>query len=182
MGKKSIRYWGIILKSDSEYYPCWYNKLQFLLLVLSFLAFGIGDTITCLRMIEQKGITGEANLFIRYFIINYGISYFILTKIVITLALLLLPFFIIDKSAFWIMSGYLVSYIIAGTLGMVLNLKAANNETIFLSPEQAMVILMISVMLLTSIGDEIDKRVHPKIRPYLYCLLKELKCYRKMVK
>jgi hypothetical protein len=143
-------------------------------LVLAFLAFGIGDTITSLRMIEEKGIMGEGNLLVRYIIINYGISDFIAIKIGITLVILLLPFFIIDKSAYWIMSGYFVSFIIAGTLGIVLNLKAANYEPLFLSPEQTMLIFMISVLLLTSIGDEIDKSTHPKIRPYLYCLLKDI--------
>ena len=160
--------------SDSGYYPCWYNKLQFLLFMLAFLAFGIGDTITSLKMIEQKGIMGEGNLLVRYIIINYGILNFIAIKIGITLVILLLPFFIIDKSAYWIISGYLVSFIIAGILGMILNLKAANYEPLFISPDQAMVIFMISVLLLTSIGDEVDKRTHPKIRPYFYCLLKDI--------
>ena len=162
------------MKGDSGYYPCWYNKLQFLLFMLAFLAFGIGDTITSLKMIEQKGIMGEGNLLVRYIIINYGILNFIAIKIGITLVILLLPFFIIDKSAYWIISGYLVSFIIAGILGMILNLKAANYEPLFISPDQAMVIFMISVLLLTSIGDEVDKRTHPKIRPYFYCLLKDI--------
>ena len=162
------------MNGDSGYYPCWYNKLQFLLFILAFLAFGIGDTITSLKMIEQKGIMGEGNLLVRYIIINYGILDFVAIKIGITLVILLLPFFIIDKSAYWIMSGYLVSFIIAGILGMILNLKAANYEPLFISPDQAMVIFMISVLLLTSIGDEIDKRIHLKIRPYFYCLLKDI--------
>jgi len=145
-----------------------------LLFALAFLTFGIGDTITSLRMIEQKGIMGEGNLIVRFIIINYGISNFITLKICITLIILFLPFFIIDKRAYWIMSGYLVSFIIAGTLGTVLNLKAANHEPLFLSPEQSIVIFMVSVLLLISIGDEIDKRVHLKIRPYLYCVLKDI--------
>ncbi len=162
------------MKGDSGYYPCWYNKLQILLFVLAFLAFGIGDTITSLKMIEQKGIMGEGNLLVRYIITNYGIADFIAIKVVITLVILLLPFFILDRSAYWSISGYLVSFIIAGILGIVLNLKAANYEPLFLSPEQTMAIFMITVLLLTGIGDEIDKRSHPKIRPYFYCLLKDI--------
>ena len=72
------------------------------------------------------------------------------------------------------MSGFLISFIFAGTLGTVLNIQAAKNGVPSLSPEQAIVIFIISVLILTNIGDEIDKRVHLRIRPYFDCFLKDI--------
>ena len=64
---------GENLNVDNQYDSCWYNKLQFFLLLLAFFTFGIGDTISSIHLIEQKGIMGEWNLIVRYLILNYGI-------------------------------------------------------------------------------------------------------------
>ena len=165
---------GKILEGKSGYYSCWYNKLQFTLFLVAFLTFGIGDTITSLNMIEQKGTVGEGNLILRYIILNYGISNYIIIKIFVTFAILVLPFLIINETVFWMLNGYFVSFIIAGILGMVLNIMAMNNQIPFLSPYQAITLFMVSVLILTNIGDEIDKRVHPKIKPFFYCLLEDI--------
>jgi len=50
----------------------------------------------------------------------------------------ILPFLILDETYYWIISGYLVSFIIAGMLGIILNIQASRNETLILSAEQAM--------------------------------------------
>ena len=165
---------GENLNVDNQYDSCWYNKLQFVLFLLAFFAFGIGDTISSIHLIEHKGIMGEGNLIVRYIIFNYGFSNFITIKICVSLLILFLPFVLIDKTVYWMISGYLISFIFAGTLGTVLNIQAAMNGVPYLSPEQAIVIFMLSVLILTNIGDEIDKRVHLKIRPYFDCFLKDI--------
>ncbi len=162
------------MKSESGYYSCWYNRLQGALYLLAFLTFGIGDTITSIWMIGQRGIMGEGNPFIQYVILNYGISYYISIKICVTIVLLFVPFLLLDEAAYWAISGYLVSFIVAGTLGTVLNIQAARNERLLLSPEQVIFSFITLVLVLTSIGDEIDKRTHPKIRPYVVCLLNDI--------
>src|SRR3989304_8489138 len=96
--------WGNILKGDIEYYSCWHNKMQFFLFLLAFFAFGIGDTISSINLIEQKGIMGEGNLIVRYIILNYGISNFIAIKISVSLLILFLPFLLINKTVYWMMS------------------------------------------------------------------------------
>ena len=125
-------------------------------------------------MIEQKGVMGEGNFIVRHIILNYGTLDFIFIKIFVTFVILYLPFLIIDDTVYWMMSGYLVSFILAGILGTVLNIKAMNNEIPFLSPGEAMALFMVSVLILTNIGDAIDKRVHPKIRPFFICLLEDI--------
>jgi len=165
---------GENLNIDNQYNSCWYNKLQFVLFLLAFFAFGIGDTISSIHLIEHKGIMGEGNLIVRYLILNYGISNFIAIKISVSLLILFLPFLLINKTVYWMMSGFLISFIFAGTLGTVLNIQAAMNGVPYLSPEQAIVIFMLLVLILTNIGDEIDKRVQLKIRPYFECFLKDI--------
>ncbi len=95
-------------------------------------------------------------------------------KISFTIVLLFVPFLILDKDAYWITSGYLVSFIVAGTLGTVLNIQAMRNERLLLSPEQVIFLFLTLVLVLTSIGEEIDKRTYPKIRPYVVCLLNDI--------
>ncbi len=162
------------MKSKSGYYSCWYNRLQGALYLLAFLAFGIGDTITSIWMIGQRGIMGEGNPFMQYVILNYGIPNYIAIKICITIVLLFVPFLLLDKDAYWTISGYLISFIVAGTLGTVFNIQAARNEQLLLSPEQVIFLFLTLVLVLTSIGEEIDKRTHPKIRPYVVCLLNDI--------
>ena len=168
-----LKIWGS-LKSESGYYSCWYNRLQGALFLLAFLTFGIGDTISSVMMIGQQGVMGEANPLIRYIILNYGTLYYIVIKISFTIVILFVPFLILDETAYWMISGYLVSFIVAGTLGTILNIQAARDERLLFSPEQVIFLVLILVLALTSIGDEIDKRKHPKIRSYVVCLLNDI--------
>ncbi len=169
-----LKEWGKVLKYDKEYYSCWYNKLQFFLFLLAFFTFGIGDTISSINLIEQKGIMAEWNIIVKQIILNYGILNFITIKISVTLVLLFLPFLLINKTAYWMINGYLVYFIIAGTIGTVLNMQAAKNEVQSLSSELAIVIFIISVLILTNIGDEIDKKANLKIRSHFDCLLEDV--------
>jgi len=165
---------GESLKSISGFYSCWYNRLQGVLYLLAFLAFGIGDTITSIWMIEQRGIVREGNFFVQYVIINYGASEFIWIKILVTIVLLFMPFFILKEAAYWILNGYLFSFIVAGILGMILNIQASRNEQLLLSPEQVIFLFIGLVLILTNVGEEIDKRTNPKIRPNIVCLLNDV--------
>ncbi len=161
-------------KSRSGYYSCWYNRLQVALYLLAFLTFGIGDTVTSIWMIEQRGILGEGNFFVQYIVLNYGPSEFIWIKICVTIVLLFLPFLMVKGAAYWIINGYLVSFFIAGTLGMVLNIQSSRNEQLLLSPDQVIFLFIASVFILTNIGEEIDKWTHPKIRPHIVCFLNDI--------
>ncbi len=160
--------------SGSRYYSCWYNRLQVALYLLAFLAFGIGDTVTSIWMIEQRGIMGEGNFLVQYIILNYGASEFIWIKICATIVLLFIPFLMLKGAYYWIINGYLVSFFIAGSLGVILNLQAARNEQLLLSPDQVIFLFIASVLILTNIGEEIDKRTHPKIKPHIVCFLNDI--------
>ncbi len=167
----SDKNWGTSLKNT--YNSCWYNRFQAILCLLAFLTFGIGDTFTSIWMIEEKGILREGNIIVQYIVFNYGVSEFILIKTCVTIILLIIPFLMKDVT-YWMINGYSVSFIIAGGLGIFLNLQAAGNEQPLMSPEQAIFIFIGLVLLLTNLGAEIDKRMQPKIRPHIACLLNDI--------
>lgn len=170
------RDWG--LKNKQGYSSCWHNKLQGALFLLAFLTWGLGDALTSLWMIEHRGITGEANLVARYIITNYSASSFVAIKIwFTTIALFFIPFLIQKRSqepVYWMINGYFLSFFIAGALAMILNIQAAQNEALFLSPEQVIFLFLSSIFILTSIGEEIDKRTNPRIRSYFDCFLYDI--------
>lgn len=156
---------------------CLYTRLQGMLYLLAFLTFSIGDAITSLWMIEQRGIMNEANPIVRYLILNYGSMAFMNIKIWFGLIVLFIPFLIQTKSnkpVYWMVNGYLVSFIIAGTLASMLNIQAAMNRDIFLSPGEVIIIFLISVLVLTEIGERIDRLTRPKAGSYLDCARKDI--------
>ncbi|MCZ7400483.1 MAG: hypothetical protein O8C62_12575, partial [Candidatus Methanoperedens sp.] len=128
------------MKSKQGYSSFWHNRLQGALFLSAFLAWGLGDALTSLWMIEHRGITGEANLIAQYIIINYGASSFIAMKIwFTTIVLFFIPFLMQKRSQdpiYWMINGYYLSFFIAGALAMILNIQAAQNEALLLSPEQ----------------------------------------------
>ncbi len=159
------------MKSERRFSSCWYNRFQGALYLLAFSTWGMGDAITSLWMIESRGIMCEGNFIARHIILNYGVSNFITIKIFITIGLLLIPFFIVDKPAYWIINGYYISYFTAGTLAMILNIQASRNEALFIMPELVIVLFISLILILTSIGEEIDKRNYMKLKSYFICIL-----------
>lgn len=159
-------------------YSCWYNRLQGLLFLIAFLAFGLGDTLSSLWMIHHQGILRETNPILRYIMLNFGVSNYWLIKIWLTFVILLMFFWIQARSkepVYWTVNGCLISLIISGILAMILNIRAGRNETLFLSAWEVIFFFLLIVFLLTSIGEEIDKRTHPEIRSYSGCILNDLK-------
>lgn len=124
-------------------------------------------------MIEQRGIIGEGNILVQYIILNYGISNFMGIKILSTFVLLFTPFLVL-KTTYWMLNGFFVSFSVFGILGMILNIESARNEPLILSPGQVIFLFIGLVMIFTSIGEQIDKRAHPRIRPYIDCLLNDV--------
>lgn len=158
--------------SDRIEKSCSYIRLQGALYLLAFLTFSVGDGITSLWMMEQRGIMGEANPLARYLLINYGSSGFMILKLWFGLMVLFVPFLIQRKSfepVYWMVNGYLLSFIIAGTLASILNMQAAMNRDISLAPGDVILIFLSSVLLLTQLGEEIDRRTSPKAGGYLDC-------------
>ncbi|VVB88674.1 Uncharacterised protein [uncultured archaeon] len=166
------------MKNEIKYNSCWYNRLQSAIYFLAFLTYGIGDSLTSLWMSEQYGIIREANPILRYIILNFSPSTYLEFKISLTLVILLAIFFIQINSkepVYWTVNGCLISFVITGTLATVLNIRAGRNEAVFLSPEQVIFLFLILVFLLTSIGEEIDKRTQPIIKPFIDCLSNDIR-------
>lgn len=162
--------------NSQESCSLWYTRTQGALFLLAFLTFGVGDGLTSLWMIEQRGVMSEANPIARDIINNFGASGFIGVKIWFTTVLLFIPFMIQQRShkpVYWMITGYLVSYIVAGTLAIILNIRAAMYESVFLSPEQVIFLFLSSVLMLTQVGEEIDRRTTPKKICYIDCAVSD---------
>ncbi|MCZ7382799.1 MAG: hypothetical protein O8C64_14675 [Candidatus Methanoperedens sp.] len=166
------------MKSRQGISSCWHNKLQGALFLSAFLTWGLGDAVTSLWMIEHRGITGEANLIAQYIIINYGASSFIAMKIwFTTIVLFFVPFLLQKRSqepVYWMINGYYLSFFIAGALAMILNMQAAQNEALLLSPEQVIFLFLSLIFILTSVGEEVDKRTNPMLENYFDCFLYDI--------
>lgn len=148
------------MKSESKY-NSWHNIIQNALYLLAFLTFGFGDAISCSWLIEQRGITYEANPVVRFVIYNYSLPGYIALKILFTITLLFISFLIqrwSNEPVYWIINAFLVSLIIGGTLSIILNIQIKAYEKPFLTPEQVVFIFIISIFVLTRIGEEIDER------------------------
>ncbi len=158
-------------------YSCWYNRLQGLLYLIAFLTFGLGDTLSSLWMFQNQGILRETNPILRYILLNFNASDYLIIKIWLTSTILLMIFWIQMRSKqpiYWTVNGCLIALIISGLLAMFLNIQAGRNKTLFLSAGNVIFIFLILVYILTSIGEEIDKLTHPKIRSYISCLSNDL--------
>lgn len=143
--------------------------------------FGFGDAITCVEMIEERGINGEGNFFVRYIILNFGATNFIYIKIFVT-SVILITIFLLKDATYSMINGYLTSFIVFGYIGMVLNIQATKNDQAFLSPEQVIFLFVSLVLIFTTVGEEIDKRTILKIRPHYDCFVNDIKVISKTIR
>ena len=161
------------IKDKIEYYSFGFTRLQGILYILAFAAFGLGDSISGLWMIGERGMMYEANPFARYIIYEHGLLGLIEFKIWITIMCLIIPFIAQARSHgsnYWMINGYLVSFIVAGALATIMNYRAAHYEDLFLSPGQVVIIFLSSICLLTYIGEKIDSLTGLKMRGYFESL------------
>lgn len=163
------------MNNDNEYRSLWYIRFQGVLCLLVFLTWGLGDALTCIYMIEQQGLMAEGNIIVRYIIAYHGASTFIMFKIWFTLLVILTPLKLKQENTYWMINGYLVSFIIGGILAMILNMQSALIQPLLILPGQVIWIYIGSLLILTNIGEMIDKVTHPKTRSFFYCGLNDVR-------
>lgn len=168
---------GNIMKNDGAYSSFWYTRFQGILCILVFLTWGLGDALTSIYMIDQRGLMQEGNVIVRYIIAYYGISTFIMFKIWFTLLILFTPFMLRQEHAYWMINGYLISFFLGGGLAMIINMQAALNEPLLIQPQQVILIYICSILILTNIGEIIDEATHPRIPSFLDCGLNDLRSF-----
>jgi hypothetical protein len=161
------------MKNEKEYRSFWYTRIQGVLCLLVFLTWGLGDALTALYMIKQQGLMQEGNMLVRTVITYYGSSTFVMLKIWFTLLIIYTPFMVKQENSYWMINGYLVSFIIGGAQAMVLNMQAAQNEPLFIMPQHVILIYISSILILTNIGEIIDKLTRPRIRSFFDCGLND---------
>lgn len=165
------------MKNDSNYSPLWYTRFQGLLCILVFLTWGLGDALTGVYMIERQGLMQEGNIIVRSIIADYGASTFVMFKIWFTLLIIFTPLILKQDDSYWMINGYLVSFVIGGALAMILNMQAAMNEPLLVLPQHVILIYISSLLILTNIGEVIDKFTHPKTRSFFYCGLNDVRSF-----
>jgi hypothetical protein len=168
---------GENLESETKYNSYWYNRFQGALFLLAFLTFGIGDGLSSLWMVGQQGIMKESNPILMHILLKYGESIYLEIKIWYAIIILFMIYWLqIDskKPVYWTVNGCLIAFIVSGTLSILLNIRAGRNEPLFFSAEQTIFLFMFLVLMLTSIGEEIDKWRNPRIKSYAGCLLNDL--------
>jgi len=173
---------------ENELHPFlsfWYTRFQGALFLLALLTYGFGDALTSIMMIERQGLMREGNAIVRYIISYYGIANFIEIKIWFTILILLVPLILFSKKKepiYWMINGYLASFFILGTLAMILNLQAAANVPLFLQPQHVILIFISLILILTNIGEIIDKMTYPMMMNYFDCALNDLLIVLKFIK
>ncbi len=165
------------MKDEIEYSSFWYTRFQGILCLLVFLIWGLGDALTSLYMIDQRGLMQEGNFIVRTIIASYGASTFIMFKIWFTLLILFSPFILRQEHAYWMINGYLVSFVIGGSLATIINLQAALNEQLLVQPQHVILIYISSLLILTNIGEAIDEATHPKVRSFFDCGLNDVRSF-----
>lgn len=163
------------MKNDIQYRSLWYTRFQGMLCILVFLTWGLGDALTSLYMVGQQGLMQEGNIIVRYIIADYGASTFVMFKIWFALIILFTPFIFKQGHDYWMINGYLVSFIIGGVLAMILNMQAAMDQPLLILPQHVILIYISSILILTNIGELIDKVTHPKTRSFFDCGLNDLR-------
>jgi len=170
------------MRNTNKYSSFWFNRLQGALCLLVFLTWGLGDALTCLYMIEQQGLMQEGNQIVRLIISYYGASSFFMIKIWFTILVICVPFIVqSNERSYWMINGYLVSFIIGGTLAIILNLQAAVNEPLLLLPQHVILIYISSILILTNVGEIIDRMTHLEIRSFFDCALNDLRVFLDIV-
>jgi hypothetical protein len=161
------------MKNDDDHHSFLFTRIQGLLCLLVLLTWGLGDALTAIYMIEQKGLMQEGNMLVRSVISYYGASTFIMLKISFTLMILYVPFIIKPKNAYWMINGYLISFITGGSMAILLNMQAALGLPLSILPQHVIMIYISSILVLTNVGELIDKMTHPNVRSYFECGLND---------
>lgn len=166
------------MKNNNVSGSFWLIRLQGALCLLVFLTWGLGDALTSLYMVEQQGLMQEGNQIVRFIISYYGASSFIMLKIWFTLLVICVPFIVQrNEQSYWMINGYLVSFIIGGTLAIILNMQAAVNEPLLLLPQHVILIYISSILILANVGELIDRMTHTKIGSYFDCALYDIRIF-----
>ncbi len=165
------------MDNNNEYRSLWYTRFQGILCLLVLLTWGLGDALTCIYMIEQQGLMQEGNTIVRFIIAYYGASTFVMFKLLFTSIILLTPFIFKRGYDYWMINGYLVSFVIGGVVGMILNMQAAMNQPLLISPQHATLLYISSILILTNIGEVMDDAIHPRTRSFFDCGLNDARSF-----
>ena len=132
-------------------------KIQSILLISSFLTYGVGDGVTAAYMMETVGIGRESNPVAKMLYISYGRSGLIGLKLWFTMVILSVAWVLSKrKGAYWTVNGFLFALTIGGIMAARANLLAAYGMA-HPSPGSIITTFLVMVILFINIGDLMDR-------------------------
>lgn len=132
-------------------------NMKRILFLLSFLSFGVADGISAAYMIEKRGVIGEANPLIRFMYTSRGSIGVIEIKIWMVIMILSFVWNISrGKDNYWMINGFLFALFVCGLMATGANLMAARGLE-HPAPGMIIIIYLFMTMLLTTLGDEMDR-------------------------
>ncbi|MCZ7355579.1 MAG: hypothetical protein O8C66_07460 [Candidatus Methanoperedens sp.] len=139
-------------------------NIQNILFLLAFIAYGIGDGITAVYMMDKAGPMIETNPFVRFMYVTSGAEGVMSLKIGFTILILFFVWIISRrKNIYWTINGFLSALCIGGIMAMRANLMAANGTTPP-SPDSIVLTFLLLTVLFVMIGDQMDKLSIPRKR------------------
>lgn len=136
-------------------------SIQHFLYLLAFTTFGIGDALTGALLMNIKGVAAESNVFFSHLYSTQGPEIFIITKLWITLVILLLVFISYIQShgkSYWMINGLLAAISIGGIMAIQANIQAIYGYP-FIDPSKIILLNLTFVFVFVMLGDLIDSHV-----------------------
>ncbi len=135
--------------------------LQKSLFVSSFLTYGVGDGVTAVYMMEQRGVVGESNPAVRFMYANSGKNGVVTLKMWFALVILFMVWSISRQmKAYWTINGFLFALTLGGLMAMRANMMAAHGIEPP-SPGSVIAAFLVLVILFILTGDLLDKFNEP---------------------
>ncbi|MCZ7358066.1 MAG: hypothetical protein O8C66_06160 [Candidatus Methanoperedens sp.] len=136
-------------------------KLQHILYLTAFLAFGIGDGITGALMMNSKGIGMEANPIVRILFMARGIEGVMTGKMWLTFIILAATYIVQLNSPnmYWTVNGFLIAITVGGLMAVNANITAMAGQ-IPTEPGALILAYLILMFILTEIGSFVDGKAH----------------------
>lgn len=131
--------------------------LQRLLFLLSFITYGVGDSITAVYMMERRGVIFESNPLVRSVYVSSGGTGVVAIKIFYAFIILFFAWLISRReNTYWKVNGFLFALIVGSIMVIQANLKIAN-DAIPQSATSIMFAFLSMEALFVMVGYLIDK-------------------------
>ena len=130
-------------------------KTNMVLFFLSFITFGVGDTLTAVLMMNTKGVNAEFNGLFSYLYDSHGVMCFIAVKLMLVIMVLFAVYTLSKRGGYWLINGWLTALIVGGLMAMISNLSSTY-DIFYVNPYHIITCYLIITLVFVYIGGYID--------------------------